>query len=167
MAEKIPVSLPVPPLLLDAMLGRLARWLRLMGYDAAYLADTDDIEVVRLAHAEARLILTRDRGLAARRGVQAMLIDSQVIDEQILQVLEHLGPPPEPNVPRCAVCNKPLEILPKEAAENRVPPYVWRSHTSFRACPGCHRVYWNGTHWTAIRDRLNQDGHIGQMDASP
>jgi uncharacterized protein with PIN domain len=153
--------LPVPPLLLDAMLGRLARWLRLMGYDAAYLADTDDIEVVRLARAEARLILTRDRGLAARRGVQAMLIDSQAIDEQIRQVLERLGPPPEPNAPRCAVCNRQLEVISKEAAESRVPPYVWRSHTSFRSCPGCHRVYWNGTHWTAIRDRVNRDSRLG------
>lgn len=153
----------VPPLLLDAMLGRLARWLRLLGYDAAYLADTDDIEVVRQARAEARLILTRDRGLAARRGVQAMLIDSQAIDEQIRQVQDSIGLPPEPVTPRCPVCNTPLEPLSREAAQGRVPPYVWRAHTVFRACPGCHRVYWNGTHWAAIQGRLGRADGAGTV----
>ncbi len=148
-----------PPLLLDAMLGRLARWLRLMGYDAAYLADTDDIEVVRQARAEARLILTRDRGLAARQGVWVMLIDSQTLDDQIAQVRARLGPPPEPLTLRCAVCNTPLRPLVHAAARGRVPPFVWRVQQEFSECPGCFRVYWPGTHWSAIRGRLaRQDG---------
>src|SRR5947207_15196818 len=98
-----------PPLLLDAMLGRLARWLRLMGYDAAYIPDTDDLEVVRQARAEARVILTRDRGLAQRSGITAILIDSQRLDEQLAEVRQHIGPPHEPNIPRCGKCNAPLE----------------------------------------------------------
>ncbi len=109
------------PLLLDAMLGRLARWLRLMGYDAAYLADTDDIEVVRLARAEGRLVLTRDRGLATRRGIDAMLIDSQTLDEQLAQVAEEIGGAPEPVTPRCAVCNVPLAALSAECGAGARP----------------------------------------------
>jgi uncharacterized protein with PIN domain len=143
-----------PPLLLDAMLGRLATWLRLMGYDAAYLADTDDLEVVRKARAESRVILTRDHGLAARRGVEAVLIDSQSLDEQLAQVKAQIGPPAQPLVPRCSVCNSPLQPLNREAANGRVPPYIWRTKKAFKYCPGCHRVYWAGTHWMAIQRQI-------------
>lgn len=148
-------SSSAPPLLLDAMLGRLASWLRLMGYDAAYLADTDDMEVMRQARAESRLILTRDRGLAARRGVRAVLIDSQQLDEQLAQVVEEIGPPPEPVLPRCSVCNTQLAPLTHEAARGRVPPYIWREQREFTHCPGCQRVYWQGTHWDAIQRQIN------------
>ena len=143
-----------PPLLLDAMLGRLARWLRLMGYDATYMADTDDIEIVRAARAQKRLVLTRDRGLAARRAVEAVLIASQDLDDQIEQVMNEVGPPPQPAVPRCVVCNTPLEPLSLEAARARVPPYGWRTKSSFARCPACKRLYWPGTHWKAIQERL-------------
>jgi len=145
-----------PLLLLDAMLGRLARWLRLIGYDAAYLPDTDDIEVVRLARAEARVILTRDQGLVKRSGIKALLISSQRLDEQIAEVREHFGLPPEPVIARCGVCNTPLRDLPTQAAQSRVPPYVWRNKSNFTECPNCHRVYWPGTHWDAIQDRLSK-----------
>ncbi len=153
-----------PPLLLDAMLGRLARWLRLMGYDAAYLANTDDVEVVRKARIESRLIVTRDRGLVARRGVAAVLIDSQLLDDQIDEVVKQVGPPHEPIVPRCAVCNTPLEALTRDAAQGRVPPYIWRTQEGFSACPGCHRVYWHGTHWAAIQGRLSRSNGGGAVD---
>jgi uncharacterized protein with PIN domain len=143
-----------PPLLLDAMLGRLARWLRLMGYDAAYLPDTDDIEVVRQARAEARVILTRDRGLARRSGIRAILIDSQCLEEQITEVRQHLGLPSEPITARCGVCNTPLCDLAHHAAQGRVPPYIWRTQAAFTECTHCRRVYWHGTHWDAIQHRL-------------
>ncbi len=146
-----------PPLLLDAMLGRLARWLRLMGYDAAYIPDTDDREVVRQARAESRVILTRDRGLVRRRGITALLIDSQRLDDQIKEVQANIGPPPKPVTARCGVCNTPLKTLPRNSAQSRVPPYIWRTKDAFTECPGCRRVYWNGTHWSAIQGRLNGD----------
>jgi uncharacterized protein len=143
-----------PPLLLDAMLGRLARWLRLMGYDAAYLPDTDDLEVVRQARAQSRTILTRDKGLAQRSGITAILIASQRLEEQIVEVRQLIGPPQEPAIARCGVCNTPLEDLARSAAQERVPPYIWRTQDAFTECPGCRRVYWPGTHWNAIQSRL-------------
>jgi uncharacterized protein with PIN domain len=143
-----------PPLLLDAMLGRLARWLRLMGYDAAYLPDTDDIEVVRQARAEQRVILTRDQGLARRSGIRAILIDSQRLEEQIAEVRQQFGMPPEPITSRCGKCNIPLRDLAHHAAQGRVPPYIWRTQAAFTECSSCRRVYWHGTHWDAIQDRL-------------
>lgn len=147
-----------PRLLVDAMLGRLARWLRLMGYDAAYLADTDDLAVVRLARAEGRRVLTRDREMAARRAVDAVLIDAQTLDAQLDEVLVAIGPPPEDAPPRCTECNTPLEPLDRAAAKGRVPPYVWRTHDDFTYCPGCRRVYWRGTHWRRIRARIDDAG---------
>jgi len=143
-----------PRLLIDAMLGKLARWLRLMGFDATYLPDVDDIVLVRHALAEGRLVITRDRGLAARRGVDALLITSQNLQGQVDEVLAALGAPPADAAPRCTLCNEPLKTLSYEAAGARVPPYVWRTQTKFSQCPACHRVYWPGTHWESIQQQV-------------
>jgi hypothetical protein len=145
-----------PPLLLDAMLGRLARWLRMLGYDAAYLQGTDDLALVRTARAESRLIVTRDHGLASRPGVQAILLHSRQIEQQLMELRGQIGEPQPPATPRCMLCNIPLEELPSESARGRVPPYVWRTVCEFTACPRCRRVYWQGTHWQGIRRRLEQ-----------
>lgn len=142
------------------MLGRLARWLRLLGYDAAYLPDTDDLAVVRLARAEGRTVLTRDIGLAARRGLDVLLIDSESLNPQLAQVLREVGSPPAPAAPRCMACNVPLVELSPAGAEGRVPPYVLRAHEAFTECPHCRRVYWEGTHWQQIRERLERYGRF-------
>ncbi len=147
-------NVDAPRLLIDAMLGKLARWLRLMGFDAAYLPDVDDIVLVRHARAEGRLVITRDHGLAARRGVEALLIDSQDLEGQLDEVLTALGTPPPDATPRCTLCNEPLVALSRDAAEERVPPYVWRNQDTFSQCPLCRRVYWPGTHWDAIQEQV-------------
>ena len=82
---------PAPKLLVDAMLGRLARWLRLMGYDAAYWRDGSDEALIAAARAEDRLIVTRDHTLARRRGISAILIAAEGLDEQILEVAHRAG----------------------------------------------------------------------------
>ena len=142
-------------LLVDGMLGRLAKWLRLLGYDTAYDNAATDHELAHRARAEGRVLLTRDRELANRRGLRTLLIQSQVLEEQIQEVQDSLGPPPHPALSRCAVCNSALEpISPAEVAD-RVPPYVLRTHTEFRHCPGCGRVYWSGSHVQAMRETLD------------
>jgi uncharacterized protein with PIN domain len=142
-----------PRLLVDAMLGRLARWLRLMGYDAAYYRTGSDEELARQARAEGRLILTRDHGLAGRRGVWALLINAEEIDAQIAEVRAVLGGEPEPFT-RCPECNGRLVELSPEAAQGLVPPYVWHTQQAFKRCPDCGHVYWKGTHWPAMQQRL-------------
>ena len=82
---------PVPRLLVDAMLGRLVRWLRLMGYDAAYWRDGTDEALITAAQAEGRLIVTRDHTLARRRGVCAVLIAAEGLDEQIAEARDRAG----------------------------------------------------------------------------
>jgi len=141
-------------LLADGMLGKLAKWLRLLGYDTAYDNDASDPELARRARAEDRILLTRDRELSARRGLRTLLIQSQVLEEQVREVQDALGPPSKPPLTRCPVCNGVLEeISPAEVAD-RVPPYVRRTQTEFRRCPGCDRVYWPGSHLQEMREQM-------------
>jgi uncharacterized protein with PIN domain len=143
-------------LLADGMLGTLAKWLRLLGYDTAYDNAAADPELARRARAEGRVLLTRDRELAGRRGLRTLLIRSETLQEQVREVQDALGPPPDPALSRCAVCNAALETVSPDAVADRVPPYVLRTQTEFRRCPGCGRVYWPGTHVDEMRDRMDE-----------
>jgi uncharacterized protein with PIN domain len=146
-----------PKLFADAMLGALARWLRALDVDVAYDPSLDDPELVDRAVAEGRTILTRDRKLTERRlAKNHLLIRSDDVDEQVRQVLEELGIRPDFRrlLGRCLRCNLPLEEMDPEAARARVPPYVARSQEEFRACPGCGRVYWRGTHVRRMEKKL-------------
>ena len=136
------------------MLGTLAKWLRILGYDTLFDPALDDHQLVRLARAEGRILLTRDRELARRRGLRVLLIASQQLDDQIDQVLADLALTPSRSLSRCPVCNDLLQPMPPEAARTRVPAYVARTHRTFRACPSCRRVYWRGTHWQRMEQRL-------------
>jgi uncharacterized protein with PIN domain len=139
----------------DAMLGRLAKWLRILGHDTAYFPDLEDRELVRLARAEDRVLLTRDTELARRRGLRSLLVESDRFEEQLGQLLGDLSLDME-SPPRCARCNALLEALDKAAAKGRVPPYVYRRHSEFTLCPACDKVYWRGTHWQRMRERIDQ-----------
>lgn len=142
-----------PRLIVDAMLGRLAKWLRLAGYDAAYWRDGSDEALIAAAQAEDRLIVTRDRQLVGRRGVHAVFIASERLDEQIVEARAAIGGAPQPFT-RCPECNGRLAALAHAAARDLVPAYVWHTQTEFHRCAGCGRVYWKGTHWPAVAARL-------------
>ncbi len=144
--------------IVDGMLGRLAKWLRILGYDTAYSPHLDDDQLVRLARAEGRLLLTRDRGLARRRGLQCLLIESDHLEEQLGQILAELALTWEHPAPleerRCPVCNTPLQKVEKTELEGRVPPHIFRTHKDFRLCPHCDKIYWPGTHWARMQEKL-------------
>lgn len=145
---------PSPRLLADCMLGRLAKWLRLLGYDTAYENDATDHELARRARAEGRVLLTRDRELVNRRGLETLLIRSEQLEQQVEEVQAALGPPPSPSLSRCSVCNVVLEdVSPAEVAD-QVPPYVLNTYTEFRHCPSCGRMYWSGSHVRAMNEQL-------------
>jgi uncharacterized protein with PIN domain len=143
-----------PRLLADCMLGRLAKWLRLIGYDTAYENVATDPHLARRARAENRVLLTRDRELAERRGLRTLLIRSEILQEQVRQVLESLPLSEAGAQPRCAVCNHALERARPSEIQDAVPPYVLRTHHDFQRCSGCGRVYWPGTHFDAIRRQI-------------
>lgn len=143
-----------PKLLADGMLGRLAKWLRILGYDTAYDPQLDDNELVRRARAEGRWLLTRDHELAGRPGVHSLLIESEDLLTQLAQVRSQLGQAKGGPFSRCPVCNAPLvEVSPQEV-EGRVPPFVLHSHSRFRRCPSCGKIYWPGSHWDRMQEQL-------------
>jgi uncharacterized protein with PIN domain len=96
--------------------------------------------------------LTRDHELAKRRGVRCLLILEQQLDDQLRQVLG-LFPPPNTGS-RCTICNVALESVPRSVVQDFVPPYVRQHHTDFWLCPSCRRVYWQGSHWEHMQQRL-------------
>ena len=140
--------------LVDGMLGRLAKWLRAAGHDVIYEAPFDDLALADRARREDRILLTRDHGLARRRGVRSMLIEGEEIDGQLRQVLR-LFPSPESGS-RCLICNVFLEPVPLSAVQDFVPPYVRQHQRDFWLCPSCRRVYWQGTHWQHMQERLEK-----------
>lgn len=141
----------------DCMLGKLAKWLRILGYDTRYDPDAPDEEIVRLAAREGRVILTRDSRLVLRRLARRhLLIRSDDPAEQLRQVIRELGIPVEGGrlLSRCLPCNVPTLAVGTDEVAGKVPPYVHRTQSAFTRCPSCGRIYWGATHSEDIRKRL-------------
>jgi uncharacterized protein len=143
-----------PRFAVDEMLGTLARWLRIMGYDAVYEKDRTDDEIVDGANAQARILLTRDKVLATRMGETGLFIASDQLDQQLRQVWRVFGLKPDQDMARCTVCNGELEPMAVEDARNKVPEGVLLMNQEFLRCRSCGKVYWRGTHWLNIKKRL-------------
>lgn len=139
----------------DAMLGRLVRWLRFLGYDTLYDVSWDDAYLVRLARAEDRVLLTRDRELARHSGAVIILLTSEHLNEQLAQ-LQHELSINRDNASRCPICNSLLQPISKEEAWDLVPLYAYIDNVAFSHCPSCGRYYWPGTQWWRIRDTLGK-----------
>ena len=146
----------------DCMLGSLAKWLRILGYDAAYWPHADDRELVRVARAEGRTLVTRDVELSRSRNVDTILIQSQRLEQQLRQMFQEVRLPQAERFSRCPTCNGVLEPVDVEAVADRIPPYVAKTQPRFHRCLNCGKVYWPGTHRQAIerwlRDVLQHSG---------
>lgn len=138
----------------DEMLGSLARWLRIMGYDTTYEKDRGDDEILRSSKEEGRVLLTRDEELAARGAPSSLYILSDDLDQQLRQVADAFGLVADEGMVRCTVCNGELELMPKEQLAGQVPEGALENHQEFFKCRGCGKVYWKGSHWNNIRKRL-------------
>ena len=141
-------------LLCDHMLGSLARWLRLMGYDTGYPKPGPDRELVERVRREARILLTRDKQLAARVP-GAVQVRSDELEEQIREVAAVLNLRLVDPLSRCSLCNEVLVPAPLEDLKDSVPEGVRSRHHEFWRCLSCHRVYWQGSHWDKMVARLN------------
>ena len=138
----------------DDMVGRLARWLRILGYNTSYDVSMPETEFVKQAVREARLILTRDRGLAERWTVPSCpYLDSEKTLDQLRQVISELNLhiSNDKIFTICLKCNRTLKKIRKETVKEKVPPYVFRTKDRFFACPCCGRLYWQGTHHDLVR----------------
>jgi len=140
----------------DEMVGKLARWMRLAGYDTLYRKAISDEELLAVAQRENRIILTRDRKLpAGTESQQILIVSSENPFEQFITVARHFRLDVESDAfKRCLECNGVLVLVRKEDHKDGIPPHVYRTQTTFSQCPGCGRLYWPGTHYESMRRRL-------------
>jgi uncharacterized protein with PIN domain len=138
------------------MLGRLARWMRLLGLDVFWQTDIDDADLVRRAIEEERVLLTRDRGLAeAFRVTDLVLLRAEQPEAQLREVcaaldLERYFRP----FTRCSLCNTPLVEATPASVRDEIPERILREERRFRRCPSCARVYWRGSHTDRLLERV-------------
>jgi len=135
--------------LADENVGRLAKWLRILGYDAAYYSPISDDELIMRARAEGRIILTKDTGIATRPYLDnCIFIQSSRYLEQLQQVMQACGLTvrEEALFGRCLECNVEVTPVPKESVEAQVPAYTFRTQPRFFRCPQCQKLFWPGTH---------------------
>jgi len=135
--------------ILDAHLGRLAKYLRLCGFDTLFNGNYTDPEIVDIAEKEKRIILTRDRGiLKNKRVTHGYWIRSQKHDEQLKEVLTRFDLKGQVRLfTRCIRCNTLLEEVRKEDITDRLQEKTKRYYSEFKRCPGCDRIYWEGSHY--------------------
>ena len=143
----------------DRMLGRLARWLRVIGQDVIYGRHLSGYGLIRVARAEDRLILTRDSGLKQKQPPKYIFIASDDYREQLRQVIRECGLSiGEALFTRCLECNAVLQTKTKDLVATLVPPYVYSTQEKFFWCPECRRVYWPATHRQKMLEELKKIG---------
>lgn len=138
-------------------LGRLSKWLRILGYDCEYFTEDNMVSLTIKSLQEDRVILTRNTRLSEKAGFRVMHIKSDLVKEQLRQVLDELKLKisDEEMFTRCVICNVLLGDIGKEKAKDKVPPFVYETHEDFVRCVKCGRVYWHGTHWGNVREYVN------------
>jgi uncharacterized protein with PIN domain len=147
--------------IVDNNVGKLAKWLRIMGHDTLFF-NGDDADMIATALTEDRVILTRDTQIMKRRVVvngqlKAILIHSDKPELQMNQVVDTLDLNQQfKPFTICLECNKHLLERSKYQIKDLVPPYVFRTQSQYMECPTCHRIYWRGTHWQAMTKKLER-----------
>jgi uncharacterized protein with PIN domain len=149
---------PMPAFVADVMLGRLAKWLRIAGFDVLYSNRFSDDELVALSRQEGRILLSRDTRLLVRKVVQRFIfLESESIQSQLRQVFEAARITGLPGaLTRCLSCNDVLIEITRERARGRVPPFVFATQPSFKSCPRCQKVFWAGTHRQSVMRMLEK-----------
>lgn len=144
--------------ILSKELGRLSKWLRILGYDTVYFSQENPSSLLIEALRDDRIILTRNQRLSKTTGVKTLLVKSERLKEQIGQVLEELKIKLDSEImfSRCIICNVELEDIDKAKVKDKVPEYVFKTQGEFITCPKCQRIYWQGTHWGNVQKTLNE-----------
>ena len=143
-------------------LGRLGRWLRLLGYDCDYFKEGRKGELVIRSLREERVILTRETGMSRFSGTRMIRIKNDFVEDQLKQVLKtlRLKVNPEKLFTKCTLCNSSIKGIEKDKIKDRVPPYVYKTQNDFKICAKCRKIYWKGTHWKLAADFLKTRSRI-------
>lgn len=148
----------------DVMLGKLAKWLRIIGFDTLYFNRIDDFELIKLAKQENRIILTRDRALTKNKAIDNVLLicsnnTLEQLEEFLLFLKEHLDEISNFSS-RCVNCNGELMKIQKEFILNDAPEYIVFSKKFFLKCYNCGKIFWEGSHkkmiCTTIEKMINK-----------
>ena len=151
-----------PKFIVDCNVGKLAKWLRLMGYDTRFFNGNSDSQLIAIAQAEGRVILSRDTQIMKRRVItsgklKAVLIQRDEPELQMQQVIDALDLDCRfKPFTICLECNQVLVERNKDKVKDLVPPYVFQTQNQYMECPACHRIYWRGTHWQAMTKTLKK-----------
>jgi uncharacterized protein len=148
----------LPMFMVDRMLGSLAKWLRILGYDSRYDNDMTDEQMLSIAKDEGRILLTRDRELAEKG--EGVFLDSKDLDEQLSVVSKMFSLTYGAERRRCSVCNGRLTGIDENKARELVPAKSFEVAKEYWVCESCGKAYWNGTHWTGIMERFQRLGLI-------
>lgn len=152
MSDTLPVSDAAPRFICDVHLGKLARRLRLLGFDTIYRNDLEDEEIIRIANTDHRIILTRDREILNNKTVRSYRPNSICSDDQARQVLSvfNLRAQVKP-FSRCIKCNGEIISVDKDSVIAIVPPRSGQFTEHFWRCQGCRKIYWQGSHYEKMR----------------
>jgi len=148
-----------PIFVVDCMLGRLAKWLRIFGFDVVYFRSIQDEKLMGISKAPGHILLTRDTGVIKRSDIGPyLLITSDFLREQLSQVFESLDlcVHSDTFLTRCLSCNQPLEPVGCEHAQGRVPDFVFLSYRRFSRCTGCGKFFWAGTHQREMQKMMQR-----------
>ena len=144
----------------DGMLGKLTRWLRMLGHDVKYSVEFDDVQLLMMAKKEKRVLLTRDLALyqqATARGIDAVYLEGETEGERLAELARRYGISLNIDMAtsRCPKCNAKVKPISKEKAGNKVQKNTFTNYNEFWQCPKCRQIYWQGAHWTKIRKTLD------------
>ncbi len=147
-------------LLLTKELGRLAKWLRILGFDTEYFKQGNLSSLIIEALRSERIIISRNHRLPRSAGIRIVVIGEERIKEQLAEILGALKikPKSQEMFTRCIICNEKLEGIEKDKVKDKVPEYVFQTQKDFITCPKCKRIYWQGTHWGNVRHCLEEIG---------
>jgi len=136
----------------DVMLGRLAKWLRIAGFDVLYSNRFSDEELIAISNREGRVLLSRDTRLLIRKSVKEFIfLESQDIQMQLRQVFETRRIPSLPfPLTRCLACNEALIEAARDSVRDSVPVFVYKTQAHFKSCPRCGKIFWAGTHRSSV-----------------
>jgi uncharacterized protein with PIN domain len=147
-----------PRFIADAMLGSLARSMRLLGFDTLYDPDVDDDALLRESNRTGRILITADTTLVKRPLARStVLVPPSKLDEQLTALATRLELAAWVNpFTRCVACNTALVCIHKDRAREGVPPFVWETNETFYQCRGCWRIYWRGSHRAGLEAEVER-----------
>jgi len=158
-----------PQFLVDGMLGSLARWLRICGYDTEYRRDTEDDILLDEAEASGRILLTKDHQLsirAGKRSIESILIEGNSDYKALGCVARTLDLELNVSDSRCSKCNSEIINVQKEEVRGKVPINSYKAFEDFWVCEKCDTIYWRGGHWENIKSTINKAREIAKNNTS-